>query len=192
MNKPVTRQELARRLGRRPRAISRWLEEGCPVERRGCGGKASLFNEAAVRAWLAEREGAAREAAPNYLAAKTRQANAMAAEAEQRLATRAGKLIPIDDIERALSSLIAATRAYLLNMIVALPDRICRVAATDGAAGIEALLQKEIYHALEELASGDVLAKLGKRKPAAKASAKRPKQRKRVAKKPGAGSRRAT
>jgi phage terminase Nu1 subunit (DNA packaging protein) len=150
----VTRRELARRLPCDPRTVARWQEEGLPVAKRGRGGRPSLYDEAAVRAWLTTREETARQQAPDFTASRARKELAQAIEAEQRVAIRASKLIPIEDVDRLWSGQVAAIRARLLAWPTALADRIHRVAALEGAAGVEQLLQEIVYDALRELAAG--------------------------------------
>ena len=145
----VTRRELAKRLNANPRSVSRWLEEGCPVVDRGKGGHAALFNEGAVRAWLQARE---TTPASGLRSARERRELAMAAESEQRVALRAGKLIAIEDVERTWSTIVSAVRAKLLTLPVALADRVHRAALTSGAAGVESILHAAVYDCLRELA----------------------------------------
>jgi phage terminase Nu1 subunit (DNA packaging protein) len=154
LRKLVTRKELARILPCHPRSLSRWIEEGLPVAVRGRGGRASLFDPVASTAWVRAKEEAAKTAMPSFLEARTRQAVAQAVEAEQRVALRAGKLLPVEDVERVWSAEVAAVRARLLVIPTALADRVHRVATLEGAAGVERVLREEIYHALRELSVG--------------------------------------
>jgi len=170
----VTRRELAKRLGCNARTIAKWIEEGLPVAKRGRGGRPSKYDEAAVRAWIEVREEAARSNAPDLMASRARKELAQAVEAEQRVAIRAGKLIPIEEVDRIWSGQVAAVRARLLAWPTALADRLHRVAALEGAAGVERVLQEIVYDALRELAAGVKPPRpRRKRKPSTKAKRNR-------------------
>ena len=162
----VTRLELARRLRCDPRTICKWQEEGLPVARRGRGGRASLYDVPTVRAWRRLREAAAAKE-PALAASRARQANAQAAESEQRVATRARQLIAIEDVERIWSDQVIAVRARALALPAALADRLLRIGVTEGAAGIERLLQAAVDEMLRELADGHAPATPGRGRKAA-------------------------
>jgi len=165
----LTRQELAYRLGVNPQTVTKWIEEGLPVAARGKGRRPSRYEEASVRRWVAAHEKATDGRAPtsgagskpangvatNLVEARARKELAQAVEAEQRVAIRAAKLIPIEDVDQIWSTQVAAVRARLLAIPVALTDRVLRVGALEGAAAAERALQEAIYEALREL-SGDV------------------------------------
>jgi phage terminase Nu1 subunit (DNA packaging protein) len=155
----LTRLELAARLGVHPITIAKWQQEGLPIASRGRRGVASRYNEADVRAWLEAREERARQNAPDFAACRARKELAQAIEAEQRVAMRAKQLIPIEEVDRIWSAQVAAVRSRLLSWPTALADRLHRVAATDGAAGVERVLQDAAYETLRELAGGTPLVK---------------------------------
>lgn len=170
--KLLTRLQLATALDAHPRSVSRWLEEGMPVAKPGRGGHASLFRLADVRAWLMAREAAS--PAAEFQQARIRKELAQAAEAEQRVAQRAGRLLAVEDVEKTWSSMVAAMRARLLALPTALSDKVCRLAVTDGVAAVEAELERAVHEALRELAE-DKPAQAGRakaRKPAPKAGRK--------------------
>ena len=174
----VTRRELASRLSCDPRTVAKWLEEGLPVAKRGRGGRPSLYDEAAARAWLQAREEAAQQT-PDLLVSRARKELAQAIEAEQRVAIRAGKLIAIEEVDRVWSMQVAAVRAQLLALPTSLADRLHRVAALEGAAGVEQVLLDAVHHALRDLATGGAAlpakpkrTRAAKRKPAARRSKK--------------------
>jgi len=152
--KLVTRLQLAKHLKHLPRTISKWQEEGLPVARRGRGGRPSLYDEPAVRAWVEAREAAAQTQAPTFMISRSRKELAQALEAEQRVALRSGTLLAAADVDRTWSAEVAAVRARLLAIPTAWSDRLHRAGALGGAAGIEALLVEAIYQVLRELAGG--------------------------------------
>lgn len=164
----VTRRELARRLKRDARTISKWQDEGLPVATRGRGGRPSLYDEATVRAWLLARDEAVQQA-PDLMVSRARKELAQAVEAEQRVAIRAHQLIAIEEVDRIWSAQVAAIRARLLAWPTALADRLHRVATLEGAAGVERVLQEIVYEALRELATTAAAVKpRRKRKPPTK------------------------
>lgn len=164
----LTRNDLAYRLGVHPRTVTKWTEEGLPVAERGRGRRPSKYEEASARRWVDAREKAVdgNGKSPNLVAARARKELAQALEAEQRVALRAGKLIPVEEVDRIWSAQIAAVRSRLLALPMALADRVCRVAATEGAAGAETALRDAMYQALTELAGAPAVKARRKRKPA--------------------------
>lgn len=152
----MKRADLARELDIHPRTLLKWFRDGCPdADRR------------TVEAWRDARDRQTRDRRAALEAARARKELAQAIEAEQRVAIRAGRLIPVDEVDRVWSSQVAALRARLLSMPTALADRLCRIAATGGAAGIEAALETAIHEALREL-SGSTDAKPSSAKPRTK------------------------
>ena len=156
----LTLRQLAAVLGRHPRSIARWVDQGLPVDAIGDGRQPMLFDEARVRRWLANRDEASQQRLAPLVAARIRRETAQAAEAEQRILIRAGKLIPIDEVDRIWSAEVAALRAHLLSLPIALTDQVIRAGALEGVAGAERVLERAIHRALEELATGHHHAKL--------------------------------
>jgi phage terminase Nu1 subunit (DNA packaging protein) len=158
--KLLTRIELAAVLHMKPRTLAHWLEEGMPVAERGKAGRPSRYDETDVRAWMAARNAAAVQASQGGCAtfadARMRKELAQAAEAEQRVAMRAGRLLAVEEVDRVWSAQVAAVRSTLLALPTALADRLHRAAVTAGPAAVETALQAAIYDALRELASGEL------------------------------------
>lgn len=160
----ASRLDLADLFGVNERTVAKWQAEGMPVLSRGRGGKLSGYNLAAAFRWardsgkFATAGGDGESSDTTGQQARVRKDLAQAAEAEQRVAQRAGKLIAIEDIEKSWGGIVAAVRSKLLAMPTALSDRLHRAATMDGAAAVEALLQTAIYDALRELSSGEVVA----------------------------------
>lgn len=188
----LTRLEVAYRLGVNPQTVTKWIEEGLPVAERGKGRRPSRYDESSVRRWVAAREKAVEGQrpsgrppsgdgdAPNLIASRARKELAQAIEAEQRVALRAGKLIPIEDVDKLWSGQVAAVRARLLSWPTALSDRIHRVAVIEGPAGVERVLLEATHDLLRELAGGAIPAaptrRTRRRAKKRKASAKRRKR----------------
>jgi phage terminase Nu1 subunit (DNA packaging protein) len=147
----LTRTELASRLDVHVRTILKWVREGCPVARHGRGREPSLFDERAVREWRAARDEAARQRWAPLEAARARKDAALALESEQRVARRAGVLLDIDTVDRVWSAQVAAVRAALLALPMAIADRIDRVAKLEGKAGVRRVMRKAIANVLREL-----------------------------------------
>lgn len=189
----LTRLEVAYRLGVNPQTVTKWIEEGLPVAERGKGRRPSRYEEASVRRWVAAREKAIEGQRPggrapgadgdalNLIASRARKELAQAIEAEQRVALRAGKLIPVEEVDRLWSGQVAAMRARLLTWQTALSDRVHRVAITAGPAGVERVLLDATYDVLRELAGG-APPETAKRRPRrrAKEQKARTKRRKRT------------
>ena len=169
----LTRLELAAELGHSVRTIGKWEREGLPVLARGRGGQPSTYSQADVRRWLEARRRRLRSDQEALTAARTRRELAMARLGEQQHAVRSGKLLPIEDVDRLWSGQVAAIRARLLAIPIALADRVHRIAAIEGPAGVERVLQDAVYEALRELAEGNAPAK----RSAARTRTTRPKSR---------------
>lgn len=152
----VTRTELAEKLGCDPRTIAKWLEQGLPVADRGRGGRPSLYDPAAAQQWLAARNAAAQKGeATDLLRERARRERAQALLAEQALEIRRRDLLPRDEVEKSWAAEVAAVRTLLLAMPTTLAEQVCRVAMTEGIAGVEELLQNAVHDVLRELASPD-------------------------------------
>lgn len=150
----VTRKELAAEFGCNLRTVARWLDDGMPVAQRGVGGRASLYNLAECRRWVAARNAAAapRNGTTDVAIERARKERAQAIESEQRVALRAGQLLDREETEKAWAAEVTAVRTKLLSLPAALSDQLQRVAVTDGAPGVEAVLDEAIRGVLRELA----------------------------------------
>jgi phage terminase Nu1 subunit (DNA packaging protein) len=151
-----TRGELAEALGCSVRTISTWQGEGLPVAVRGKGGRASLFDPAACRRWVETREEARANSQPVDVArARARREEAQALLAEQLHATRAGRLLPADDVAGVWSRHVAAVRAAILATYTTAADRVHRAATIEGLAGVEREMKTIAFELLRELAATD-------------------------------------
>lgn len=149
----LTRLELAAALGCDPRTIAKWLELGLPVARRGRGGRASRYDEAACRAWKTARdEDSHRAGALDPIQERAKRERAQALLAEQMFEVRAKRLLSADDVERVWQAEIAGARALILSSYTGASDRVYRAATTDGLAGVERELRALAHAVLRELA----------------------------------------
>ena len=148
----MTRKQLAVDLGCDVRTTFKWEDEGMPVAQRGAGRRGSLYDLAACRRWVAARNAAAaqRPGATELATERARKERAQAIESEQRVALRAGQLLNRDDVEKAWASEVTAVRTKLLGLPAALADQLQRVAVTDGAPGVESVLDEAIRGVLRE------------------------------------------
>lgn len=151
--------------------VTKWEHEGLPVARRGRKGKPSLYDEAAVRAWLQAREEAA--ASPDALdlvQERAKKEHWQALLTEQTHKVREKELLPRAEVEKAWSAEVAAVRARLLSWPQTLTDRVHRAATLTGLPGVERVLQDAVREVLIELSGVEET-----REPV------RPKRRRRVA-----------
>ena len=140
-------------LGVHVNSVIRLEQEGLPVAQPGAGGKASLYDPAAIVAWWLARH-RARGGSGDGLdpaAERARRDKAQANLAEQMHATRAGELIPRSELERILSPVVTAIRAKLLAGPRAWAPVLANIAASHGVAGIERELATRIRDVLTAL-----------------------------------------
>lgn len=175
----VNRRKLASILNVHMQTIMNWEQSGMPVSEPGRRGIPSLYSEADVQKWLADREKTARENGMLDVAQeRARKERAQAILAEQTVAIRARDLVPADQAVKAWAAEVSAVRAKLLSWPATISDSIFRAATLNKLEGVE----RVIKDAVEEL-----LLELSKPK-----RVKTPRQRKKVtrAKKPrGSGKR---
>ena len=112
---PLDKQELARLIGFPPKAIERWICEGCPTR----GAKRSLrFVVADVVRWLVEGE------ADALKDARTRQAAALARKNELAVAQLEGRLVDINEIAAANRDRMARLQSDLLAIPARCPGDV--------------------------------------------------------------------
>lgn len=153
----LNRTEMASHLGIAMPTLDDWVRRGCPVVRRGGKGQPWQFNSAEVRAWRDEdiRRAAnpATEASPDEL--KRRRAVAETELLELELARERGKVVDLDQYERALAVAFAEVRATLRRVVPARAAR--RVVGEDDETRIKAVLLEEIDGALIALAEEQLI-----------------------------------
>jgi terminase small subunit / prophage DNA-packing protein len=147
--KIVNKAELASLFGVSITAVDKWLGRGCPYLEKGGPSKGYKFDTAAVAEWRSEEaaEQAVELSDPGTDPA-IRKLSAEASLAELKLAREEGSLVPIADVERGWSMLIAACRSRLL----AVPVKCAAMArAAESTEAARALIEKAITEALNEL-----------------------------------------
>jgi phage terminase Nu1 subunit (DNA packaging protein) len=149
----MTRRDLAAALGVHMQTITKREREGMPVAKRGARGRPSLYSELAVRAWLQQRDEAARQSGTTDLNAdRARKERAQAALAEQAYAIRMRDLLPREEVEKAWHEEVAAVRTLLLAWPSTIADQVYRAALTERLPGVERALSDAVRAVLRELA----------------------------------------
>ncbi len=146
VEKLMRRAELAAALGRSAKGISKLVDAGMPVARRGARGRGHGYRLEEGEAWLESRNG--RKEPGEHLDAVRERALKERAQrhlAEQMLKARAGELVAKDEVIAEWSGHAAAVRTKL----VAIPSMLDIDARTRGS------LETLIRQVLEELADGN-------------------------------------
>lgn len=127
-----------------------------PVATRGRGGRPSLFDLEACRAWRQARDQAP-GATGHVDVAKARAEKEIwqARNAEQAFLIKAKQLVARADLEKIWTAEVAAVRTLILDGYVSSTDRVFRAATLDGRAGVERELRAMAEAVLEELANSD-------------------------------------
>lgn len=150
----VTRRELAAQLGQHMQTITKWEQQGLPIEVRGRKGKSSLYSLSKVQAWIARRDAAAAQGTttPNDLVAARAFRERLAGERiKQVIEKEAGQLMPLEEVKRLMTAEAVAIRAIVLNSYATHADRVFRAASIDGLRGTERALQELAHEILREL-----------------------------------------
>lgn len=162
---PITRRALAEALSVHMQTVTKWERDGLPIAERGRKGKPSLYDEAAVRAWLQARDEAAKgPEGVDLIAARARKEHWQAMLAEQTHQVRAGKLLPVDDVAKVWGAEVSAIRTRLLAMPQTLAARVHRAGALHGESGVERALHDAVREVLLELAGEAAKAPTVKRR----------------------------
>jgi hypothetical protein len=93
--------------------VVKWEQNGMPVAHKGGRGRPSLYDPAAVAAWVAARETNAADSS-SLEEARIRKELSQAALNEQRLAVMEGKLLPAEEVEKAWAREVAAVRTAIM------------------------------------------------------------------------------
>lgn len=146
----MTRAELAQALGKDPRTLSRWATEGMPTASAGSPGRPAMFDLAACRAWLLEREEHQRGRHEDLEQARARKEHWQALLAEQTHRARERELVPAAEVE----AVHAAELERIKRTVGRLPSHAEAVSAAvaGGPQAVEAALKKAVYSILHELA----------------------------------------
>lgn len=148
----LTRRELAGAFNVHMMSVTKWEQDGMPIEERGSRGHPSRYSELAVRRWLSQRD-AKNSGVVDLTRERARQARAQAILAEQTLAVRARQLLPVEEVEKVWAAEVAAVRTKLLGLPTTLADRLHQAAVSEGVESVEAVLEEAIQDVLVELAA---------------------------------------
>ena len=149
----LTRRELAGALNVHMMTVTKWERDGLPVAVHGRRGRPSRYREVDVRAWLQQREEAAKTTGNLDVAQeRARKERAQAILAEQTYSIRARQLIPREEVERTWFAEVTAVRAKLLAWPTTHADQIARAVTLEGLPGVERLLNELVRQLLRELA----------------------------------------
>lgn len=133
--------------------LREWLEDGCPVVRRGERGQSHVFNATEVHRWAVAREVEAARQPDSAAAELSRLRRSQRQLLDVQAAQRRARLIPSDDCRRAWAAIRATFR-----------ERMARVLTDAAAKGWPPHVLDELEagaaEALAELA-GDPLRKSG-------------------------------
>jgi phage terminase Nu1 subunit (DNA packaging protein) len=156
----VGRRELAHRLGVNAQTITKWHDEGLPIEKRGRKGVENRYDLDEVEAWRKKRdaEKAAATSTPtglNAFQAKAEKEHWQGRLAQQQYLLRSGELVRTVDVEKMWAAEVTAVRAIILASYVTHADRICRAAKLDGLAGVEREMKALGEEICRELARED-------------------------------------
>lgn len=148
----VTRRELAKSLDVHMQTVTGWEGGGLPVKEPGRKGKPSLYSEADVREWLANREKAAQKnGTVDLTRERALRERAQRISLEQLQQIRAGDLVPRVQVERAWAAEVSAVRAKLLAWPSTISDRLYRESAVKGVKGVERVIKEAVEGLLREL-----------------------------------------
>jgi phage terminase Nu1 subunit (DNA packaging protein) len=147
----VTRTDLAGLLACTPDRISKYIQEGMPVQVTGAGrGRPTRLDLAAVLPWILQRR------TGTFDEARTRYYQAQADRVELETRRRRGALLEETDVRADYATVAHNTKARLRAIPSAIVTELI-AAAPRGAATVHALLLSRIDDALRELASGSRL-----------------------------------
>lgn len=154
----VDRNTLAVALGIADKTILVRVQEGMPVVQRGSRGRPWQFDLTECVSWAMER--AVRKAAGSMKGDETdaelkrRLLAARVMREEIEAAKVSGSVVPLDEVEEALTSVFTEVRQGMLSI----PDRVAlRLLAAEDETAIKDVLRDEIDLALHALAEADLL-----------------------------------
>lgn len=152
----LTRRRLAAAIGVHMMTVTKWEQDGMPVAHRGGKGRPSHYREVDVRAWIQQREEAAKQpGAVNLVQERARKERAQAIRAETETKIRLRQLVESEDIVRLWAAEAAAARAIILSHYTTHADRVYRAATLEGLPGVEAALREMVLGVLRELSDPD-------------------------------------
>lgn len=153
--KSATRQEIADFFGVSHTTVDSWIRQGLPTVQRGSRGKAWEFNTAEVHAWLERRAKESARGGDNSdeRELKRRKLSAETAKVELELARVRGEVVPLKQLERALSNTFAEVKTNMRSV----PSRVATaIIGEESETRIKAVILKEIDQALDSLGELDL------------------------------------
>ena len=153
----VNRSEIAEIFGVDVTTIDRWIRRGCPLQRRGGGGRPHEFNTKAVHEWHVD-QAAGDEPAEGVISFEDARRDKMAAEAELArldLEKRRGEIVELDVVAEIVESDYSIVRSRILGLASKVAPR---VATCGSAARAQSIIEEEAREVLERLADGDGVA----------------------------------
>lgn len=140
-------RELADFFGVHAQTVGQWVRQGLPVKERGRGGRGHIFDSIDVMTWR-DKHLSGDEERLTAEEAKLKKLTAEAKQAEMNLMIKQGILVPMDDIERKLSSQFA----YLNQSMRTLPGRVVmQLVGETNEIKIKDILLDEIDDTLERV-----------------------------------------
>lgn len=139
-----------------PLRITKWTADGMPVVDRGARGRESRYDLRAVVSWYIERELQARGVVGDGEAIDLATERAQLARVHRTLATikveaEEKRLLPVEEVRRVVGGAFHAVRVRLLALGRTVAER-CHVAASQGAAAVQVVIDDAVHEALSELA----------------------------------------
>ncbi|GAB4371375.1 MAG: hypothetical protein Kow00128_19190 [Deltaproteobacteria bacterium] len=132
----VNGTRLARIVGTSTRTVTKWRSAGMPVHEDRGRGRETLYNTAAVIAWLVARDGGGK-ADSALTEARRRILEAEAGRRELRLAKEQGDVVDVRDAAKVLEKIVLSIKGKVLGM----GDRLTpRVVGSNSYAEVKKLI----------------------------------------------------
>jgi len=154
-NNILTKAAFARDRSVSKSMVTKWIALGLPVRTDG------RIDRTAAIAWLEAHTTRPESQPESYAAARARKESALADLREIEAALASGDAVSVRDAFDAVEGLIGTCRARLLALPAALAPELAQV---NDAATVERIIRKELYAALTELASGDLIIEIAHEK----------------------------
>ena len=151
----VGKREIAEIFGVADTTVDQWIRRGCPVVQRGAKGVSWQINTADVSEWLKTRavEDATGDTLADESELKRRKLAAETAKAELELAKIKGEVVPLRQVERALSNVFAELKTNVRSV----PSRVATMLVGElNETRIKEVVMSEIDLVLEALDQFDV------------------------------------
>jgi phage terminase Nu1 subunit (DNA packaging protein) len=151
----VGKREIAEIFGVADTTVDQWIRRGCPIVQRGAKGIQWQINTADVAEWLKQRaiEDVSGDTLADESELKRRKLAAETAKSELELAKVKGEVVPLRQLERALSNTFAEVKTNMRNV----PGRVATSLIGETAElRIKEVILAEIDLALEALQEFDL------------------------------------